>query len=194
MPFAVRLTVMSMLAAASLAAAAAPALAAPANWVVDKAASRLGFKSSFAGAPFDGEFRRWDAQIAFDPAALDASNAVVSVDTGSATAGDDSRDDAMPGADWFDIAHFPKATFTTRSIKSLGGDRYQASGDLTIRGVSKPVDLPFTLAITGDQAKMDGQVTIDRTTFGVGQGEYTSGDQVPLNVTIVVSLSAHRAP
>ncbi len=193
MSFAFRLTVMSILAAASL-AAAAPVLAAPAAWVVDKASSRLGFKSAFAGAPFDGEFRRWDAQIAFDPAALDASKAEVSVDMGSGTAGEDSRDDAMPTADWFDVAHFPKATFTTRSIKSLGGDRYQASGDLTIRGVSKPIELPFTLAITGDQAKMDGEVTINRTTFGVGQGEYTSPDSVPFDVTIVVSLSAHRAP
>ncbi len=193
MPIHLRTTLLCALAATSL-AAAAPAIAAPATWVVDRAASSLGFKSSFSGMAFDGSFRRWNAEIAFDPKDLADSKAVVTVETGTATAGDDSRDEAMPTGDWFDVAHFPKATFATRSIKSLGGDRYDATADLTIRGVTKSIDLPFTLVITGDQAKMTGEVVLDRSAFGVGQGEYASADTVPLNVTVVVSLTANRAP
>ena len=189
MPFPIRPTLLGAVAALVL---AAPALAAPAAWTVDKGASRLAFKSSFGGDSFDGAFRRWDAQIAFDPKALAASKVVVTVDMASADAGDESRNEALPTDDWFAARKFPRATFTTRAIKDLGGGRYQATGDLAIRGISKPVVLPFTLQISGAVAKMSGSVTINRTAFGVGQGQFKSAETVPLDVTINVSLQAHR--
>jgi len=173
---------------------ATPALCAPAAWTVDKAASRLGFKSSFGGEKFDGTFRRWDAQIAFDPKALAASKVVVSIDMTSAATGDESRDEALPTDDWLAAKKFPRATFTTTSIKDLGGGRYQAAGALAIRGVSKPIVLPFTLQITGQQAKMAGSVTINRGVFGVGQGQFKSAETVPMEVVVNVSLQARRAP
>ena len=179
--------------AVSIGLAAPAARAAPAAWTVDKAASRLGFKSSFQGMDFEGSFRRWDADIAFDPKALDASSATVSIDIASAATGAPERDDAMPGPDWFDVTHFPRASFVTKSFKSLGGDRYQADGVLTLRGVSKPVTLPFTLTIAGDVAKMTGEVPIDRSAFGVGQGQWASPESVPLPVTVTVSITANRA-
>jgi len=182
-----------VLLAAALCVTAAPVVAAPAAWTVDKAASRLVFKSSFAGDSVEGVFKRWDAQITFDPKALAASKAVVTVETGSAATGNSEQNEALPTADWFSAARFPKATFVTRSFKDLGGGRYQAIGDLTIRGVSKPLVLPFTLAISGDQAKMTGAATINRSAFGVGQGQFASGETVPLDVTLNVSITAKRS-
>ncbi len=191
MPFQFRPALLGALGALVL---ATPALCAPATWTVDKATSRLGFKSSFGGEKFDGAFRRWDAQIAFDPKALAASKVVVSVDMTSAATGDESRDEALPTDDWLAAKKFPRATFTTTSIKDLGGGRYQAAGNLAIRGVSKPIVLPFTLQITGQQAKMAGSVTINRGVFGVGQGQFKSAETVPLDVVVNVSLQARRAP
>lgn len=186
-------SVAAAFALTSLAASApAHAAAAPA-WTVDKGASRLGFKSSFGGTNFQGTFRRWDAQISFDPKQLAASKAVVTIDMTSAATGDQSRDEALPTSDWFNAKAHPKATFTTTGFKSLGGNRYQAAGNLTIRGVTKPIVLPFTLDITGDQAKMTSSVAINRTAFGVGQGQFASADTVPLNVTVDISLTARRA-
>ncbi len=172
---------------------AAPATAAPPAWTVDKAASRLGFRSSFGGEAVQGAFRRWDAQISFDPKALAASKAVVTVDMASAATGDQSHDQALPTADWFDVAHFPRATFTTTSFKDLGGGRYQALGTLSLRGVAKPMVLPFTLTLAGNQAKMTGAVGINRSAFGVGQGQFKSAETVPFNVTVDIALTARRA-
>ena len=177
-----------------LAATAAPhALAAPAKWTVDRAASRLGFRTAFAGQAVRGSFRGWDADIAFDPKALAASKATVTVQVASAITGDPSKDEALPTADWFDVAHFPRATFTTTAIKDLGGGRYQAAGTLSLRGVSRAIVLPFTLTVTGDQAKMTGSVGVNRSAFGVGQGQFKGADTVPLNVVIEVALTAHKA-
>jgi polyisoprenoid-binding protein YceI len=180
--------------AAGLLTLAAPTFAAPApNWTVDAANSKLGFRGAFNGDAFNGVFHRWSAQIAFDPKNLAGSKAVVSVDVASAATGDADRDQAMPGADWFSAKTQPRASFVTTAFKDLGGGKYQAIGDLTIRGVKKPVVLPFTLAISGDTARMNGAVAVNRTAFGIGQGQWKTGDVVATEVTVSVALTAHRA-
>jgi polyisoprenoid-binding protein YceI len=179
-------------AAASLAATAATAQTAP-KWIVDPAQSKILFDSSAEGADFEGHFQTWDADIRFDPKNLAQSKVTVTVDTGSAASGDNSRDQTSHSADWLSSVAFPKATFTTKSFKDLGGGKYEAAGELTIRGVTLPVTLPFTLAINGDQATMTGETSLDRSQYGVGQGEYGGSDIVPFNVAVKVSVSAKLA-
>ncbi len=164
----------------------------PARWTVDPG-SKLTFQGRMNGDAFSGTFRRWSADIRFDPHALAASKAIVSIDVGSAFTGDKDRDEAIPAADWFAAQRFPKATFTTTAIKDLGGGRYQAAGDLSIRGVHRAVVLPFTLAISGDTARMNGQLVLNRTAFGIGQGQWSTPDVVDTKVTVTVALTAHRA-
>ena len=184
----------TIILAAGLAALVSPVLAAPAPaWTVDAANSKLGFRGAFNGDAFNGLFHRWSAQIAFDPKNLAGSKAVVSVDMASAATGDADRDQALPTADWFSAKTQPRASFVATSFKDLGGGKYQAAGDLTIRGVKKPVVLPFTLAISGDTARMNGAVAINRTAFGIGQGQWKTGDVVATEVTVTVALTAHRA-
>ncbi len=184
-------TLVLMLALALVAPAvhAAP----PARWTVDPAGSRITFQGRMNGDVFNGSFKRWTADIVFDPKTLPASKAVVVIDMASAQTGDADRDQALPGADWLAAQQFPRATFTTTGIKDLGGGHYLASGDLAIRGVHRPVALPFTLSITGDTARMNGTVTLNRTAFGIGQGKWRTGDVVDTSVTVAVSVTAHRA-
>lgn len=172
---------------------AAVVLALPASarpYVVDKSASRLGFTATMGGQPFQGSFRRWDAAIDFDPANLPASRATVTVDMSSASTGDGTRDEALPSSDWFASGRYPRATFTTRAITRTGPNRYQAAGDLNIRGVRRPVVLPFTLQLNGKTARMQGRLQLDRTAFGVGQGQFRSADMVGKTVTVNVDLTA----
>jgi len=174
-----------------LAAPAAWAAAAP-TWTVDKAASRIGFSTSFAGAALEGGFRNWDAQIAFDPANLAGSRVTVTIDLASVTATDEDAQEALPSPDWFNVRAHPRATFTATTFRSLGGDRYEASGTLNMKGVSHPVTLPFTLNITGAQARMTGSAVINRSQFGVGQGQFRGPETVPFNVTVNVAVAASR--
>ncbi|MGE5501176.1 MAG: YceI family protein [Ignavibacteriales bacterium] len=174
-------------------AIAAPAWAAPPAWTVDHGASKVGFSSTFDSQPVGGAFRRWDADIRFDPKDLAHSSANVTIDVGSAVTGDADRDAALPDTPWFFAAKYPKATFVTHSFKALGANRYEAVGDLTIRGVTKPLTLPFTLAITGDTAKMNAAVSLNRLAFGVGQGEWATTEVIPAAVQVTIALTAHRA-
>ncbi len=172
---------------------ALPAQAAAPGWVVDKPASSVGVASTFGGEPVSGTFRRWDAQIRFDPRDLAHSSAKVTIDVASAVTGDDDRDAALPDKTFFWAEKYPQATFVTRSFKALGGNRYAAVGDLTIRGVTKPLTLPFSLVITGDTAKMNAAVDVNRLAFGVGQDEWQATDVIPAGVKVTIALTAHRA-
>jgi polyisoprenoid-binding protein YceI len=185
------------LAAARPHAHTAPAAAPPA-WMLDPAASRIGFASSFNGTAFTGQFRRWTAQVRFDPANLPASSALVTIDLASVITGDADRDQALPTADWFDVAAHPTATFRSTQFRVLSPGHYVADGILTIRGVPRPLTLPFTLAITGQGAQsvahMTAQVSLNRAAFGIGRGQWATGEAIPLAVGLTISVTAHRAP
>ncbi|MGA0602190.1 YceI family protein [Caulobacter sp. KR2-114] len=183
---------LAALAAVVLVPAAAVAAPAPA-WTVDKAASHVTFASSFSGTGFTGGFRRWDAAIRFDPKNLAGSSVTATIDTGSAATGSPDRDQALPTDTFFAAGRFPKASFVATSFKDLGGGRYQAIGTLTIRGVAKPLTLPFTLAITGAQAHMTAAVAVNRLAYGVGQGEWQATEAIPAAVTVSLDLTARRA-
>jgi polyisoprenoid-binding protein YceI len=180
--------------AAALGLAPALAMAAPPAWTVDKAASRLTFTSAVSGQAFTGRFARWDAAIHFDPKDPAHSDVTATIDITSAATGNGDRDAELPDQDWFWTSHFPRASYVAHSFQAAGPGRYVAIGVLTVRGVAKPLNLPFALAINGAAAHMTGAIGLNRLAFGVGQGEWAAVDTVPANVTVNVDLTAHRAP
>jgi polyisoprenoid-binding protein YceI len=183
-------------AAATPSETAAPAepdsaLKDPVAWSVAKS-STLGFSATWAGDTIDGQFKRWTADILFSPDALDRSKLTVSIDMSSAATGDDQRDSSLPSGDFFDTATHPKATFTASKFRKTGEGKFVADGTLDLRGVKKPVSLPFTLKIDGDTATARGVTTLDRTAFGVGQGEWASTDQIGGKVKVSFAITAKR--
>src|SRR5262245_29564641 len=176
----------------------APAPAAgPAVWRVDSAARSLGFGFSFSdpdsgNAHLDGRFNRWRADIRFDPNNLAASSAQVTIELASAVDGVALHERNLPTEQWFNVPAAPTATFHTTSFTHSTGNNYQAHGELTVRGRSRNLTLPFTLAITGNRAVMNGRTTIDRAAFGVGAGS-DADDTISHNVDVVVHIEAVRA-
>lgn len=171
---------------------AMPACADASGWTVDAARSRLGFSGTQVGVPFKGRFKRFEAEIAFDPAAPEAGHAVVTIDLSSAETGDVQRDEALPQADWFAAKTTPQARFEAVRFVPKGGDAYEAVGRLTIRGIARDATLPFRLALAGDGARATGHLDLVRTDFGVGQGPWASGQWVALEVGVDVDLVANR--
>ena len=164
--------------------------AAAAAWKLDAAKSQLGFSGTQTGVAFNGHFTRFSTQIDFDPDHPETSHIVVVIDPASAVTGDTQRDGALPGKDWFDIAQFPQATFVTTAISKTGANTYAATGTLTLRGVTQPIILPFTLDITGTTAHAKGHLNLVRTLFDVGQGAWSSGQWVALDVGVDVDIVA----
>lgn len=163
--------------------------AKPRKWVVSPG-GKLGFTANWNGEAISGSFSKWTAAINFSPDALETSAIDVSIDLASVSTGDSQRDGSLTGSDFFDTTNFARATYRASSFKALGGDRYRADGTLTLRGRARPVPLTFTLTIDGDRATARGTTTVDRTNFGVGQGEYASTDEIAAPVAIAFDFRA----
>ncbi|GAM98767.1 cytochrome B561 [alpha proteobacterium U9-1i] len=178
--------------------AAAPTPAAtsgpPPTWRVDQSASSIRFSGTHAGINFTGAFARWSADIRFDPNNLDASTAIVTIQTGSAADGIPLHDQSMPEAEWFDVATHPTATFRTTRIRSRGEGRFEADGTLTLKGRGLDIDLPFTLTINGNRATMDGAIEIDRRDANLGQASDPDAEYVSREIGVRVHVEATRAP
>jgi cytochrome b561 len=169
--------------------------AAPA-WRVDPASSSIGFAFSIddgSGAtPIQGRFTRWRADIRFDPANLDRSSALVTIETASATTGVAAQDSALPTPPWFDSAAHPTATFRAAEFRRRG-QGYEARGELTIKGRTRNLDLPFALSIDGATAVMTGRLAIDRRDFDIGENT-EADDMVSRDVNVSIRVEAARAP
>jgi polyisoprenoid-binding protein YceI len=170
------------------------AFAWAATWRIDPEKSRLGFTGLQVGTPFEGRFERFSTDIRFDEGDLAASSARVVIDLASARTGNDQRDEALLGQDWFAVARFPQARFETTGFRHLEDNRYEVDATLTIRDVARPVVLPFTLERDGPATRAIGELTINRIDFGVGQGQWASPQWVALDVTIHFDLLAQPGP
>jgi polyisoprenoid-binding protein YceI len=162
------------------------------QWIVNVEASRIAFSGTHSGHAFTGAFRKWAADITFDPDDLASSKAVVRIDLASATTGDATYDKTLPTADWLDVTRSPTATFETTSFRTIGPGRYEADGALEMRGVTLPLRLTFDLSIDGDMALMSGRASLKRLDFGIGKLSDAEGVWVSLEIAIEITIVAQR--
>ena len=114
------------------------------------------------------------------------------INTGSLFSGDEQRDDTLKSADWFSVSNFAAAMFKARKFRATGAGHYVATGALSLKGVTLPLTLPFTLSIQGDKAVMRGSASIDRTAYKIGQGDYAGTSEIPAAVKVDVLVNAVR--
>jgi polyisoprenoid-binding protein YceI len=171
---------------------AAPAAAQEAPvWSVVQDDSRLGFVATQSGSDVEGEFQDWNAEIAFDPEAA-AGRVAVTVQTASVATGARDRDDSLKGDGLLHVEAYPEARFVAERFAATGENAYEATGALTLRGTTREVVLPFTLTVSGDTAEAQGELTVDRLDFGVGQGQWADTSTIGAEVRIVFDLTATR--
>src|SRR5690606_21507004 len=102
------------------------------NVLVDK--SQIHFTSKQMGVPVDGRFGKFAATLSFDPAKPEAGKAHIEVDLASVDAGSKDANDEVVGKGWFNAKEYPKARFVSSSVKALGNNRFEAKGQMTIKG------------------------------------------------------------
>ena len=176
----------------SLAAAWALLAASPLAQAQQKlvpAQSEIVFVSKQMGVPVEGRFKKFDAQIAFDPAKPDASKIAFTVDVASATLGVPESDAELPKATWFNVPKFPQATFQSTTVKGLGGGKFEVSGKLAIKGASRDVVVPVALAQSGATTTVTGTFALKRLAFKIGENEWADTSMVADDVQVKFKLA-----
>ena len=158
------------------------------------ASSEISFVSRQMGVPVEGRFKKFDAQVAFDPAKLASSKVAFTVDTGSATLGSREVDAELPKAVWFNVPKFPQATFESSAIKALGAGKYEVTGKLGIKGAVHDVVVPVTLTQAGATTTAAGSFVIKRLAFKIGENEWADTSMVADDVQVKFKLALAGVP
>lgn len=182
-----RTTLLRMIGAAALLCAVGLVVAAT-QWMMQPKESKLSFVGTQAGAEFEGTFKKFTADIKFDPKDLATSRFDVKIDVASVDTQDGERDDTMKTADLFDVKRFPAARYVADKFTAAGGDKYNATGKLTIRDITRDVPIEFTFEDKDGGAWLKGTAKLKRLDFGVGQGEWKDTSTVANDVKIRFAL------
>jgi len=170
------------------------------------ATHRWNIDSSHSGAQFAvrhmviskvrGIFERWAGTIDFDPSKPEASKVSVRIEAASVNTNEPQRDQHLRSADFFDVEKYPAITFESSRIESRGEDRYRVLGELTIHGVTRPVELDAEYLGGGkdpwgnERIGFFAKTSLNRKDFGLNwnqvleTGGVLVGDQVEVSLDV----------
>ena len=177
--------------------AGGPAAAAD-QYVFDRAHTFVGFEvRHLTVSKVRGEFREFEGEILLDENDIANSSVSAVIKASSLTTGIDRRDNHLKSADFLSAEEFPEITFQSKRVEKTD-EGYVAIGDLTIRGVTKEIALPFTLAgpITDPQKRkrigVEAAATIDRNEFSVSWNRLMEGGGLVVGneVKLVLNVEA----
>ena len=183
--------------AAFAATVALPAAAQTATWTIDPVHSDLSFRvKHLVISKVTGKFTKFEGTITADPKAPAAGTVDLKIDVASVNTSDEKRDAHLKAPDFFDAAKFPEITFKSTKIVPAGKDAYDVTGNLTMRGVTKPVTLSVRsngfakdpwgneragFEVTGKLNRQDFGVSWSKTLDGGGA---VVGDEVELQIAV----------
>jgi polyisoprenoid-binding protein YceI len=159
------------------------------EWRTVHDASRIAFEVTQMGTPIDGRFAAFEVAIDFDPEDLSNASVDVAIELDSVDTANVERDTEIRGPNWFDVANHPQATFVSTGFVEDGAG-YLVTGDLTIRGVTRTIEIPASIEIDGQRAHASGEIAVERTDFDVGTGQWASGATIGTTVTIRFEIEA----
>lgn len=179
------------------AAAQTPAQAAPDTvaWNLDRSHSELTFSIRHLVSRVRGQFNRWSGTVTGDLDNWEGATVQVDIDGSSIDTNNENRDSDLRGPEFFDVANHPNITFRSSRIER-NGERVRMTGDLTIRGITRPVVLEGTfMGTTRDQrgrtrAGFEVSGTISRKDYGITwnraieAGGLVLADEVRIDVAV----------
>ena len=152
------------------------------------AQSEIAFTSKQMGVPVDGTFRKFDAQLAFDPKKPEAAKIGFTIDLASVSLGTAETEAELAKPDWFNTKAFPQASFQSSTVKALGGGRFEVSGKLAIKSIGHDVVVPVTLLQAGANTTASGTFSIKRLDFKIGDGDWKDTSMVADAVQVKFKL------
>ena len=146
--------------------------------------SFIRFVTRQMNVPVEGQFRAFDGTVAFDPVRPSAAKAEFTVDLASIDLHSDEGETEVKRKQWFDVGAFPTAKFVVSSVKPLGGHRFEATGPLTIKGVSHDVTAQVAVTEANELRTVEGQFPLKRLQYRIGEGPWSDTDTVADEVLV----------
>jgi polyisoprenoid-binding protein YceI len=158
-----------ILASGSTAAAQSPRAAAPAGPVqyrIDPERSQVTFKAYSLLQNAEGRFHRFEGQVTVDPRNLSTARLAVTVDVASIDTKIQKRDNHLRSPDFFDVDRYPTIAFESTGVTPADG-RATVKGRLTMRGVTREIEVPVDVAIADDMLTARGEFSVNRLHYEI---------------------------
>ena len=155
------------------------------HWDIDYPNSFIKFSGDQAGAPFEGRWEEWQADMQFD-AAQSKGKFDVTINIESVNSNDSDRDETILGSDFFDVQTHKEAKFVAQSFTQNTDGSYSSEGTLSMKGLSNPAELNFTLEETQGVFTLKGNASLDRLLWNIGMGDWTDTTWVGKDVLVEV--------
>jgi polyisoprenoid-binding protein YceI len=156
------------------------------NWTVDTANAKVGFSVKGPFGTVNGTFSGLDAVIQFDPNNLAGCSIRASIDAKTVNSGIGMRNHHLQSEEqYLNTAKYPRITYKSSKIEKTGAG-YKATGELTIKDVTKPVEIPFTFVPNGNAGVFKGRFTFKREDFNIGKSGGSIGDMITITLDVRV--------
>ncbi len=154
------------------------------NVQVDPAKSTVHVVFKQMNVPVQAQFKKFSASIDYNSAKPENSKAQVDIDAGSLNLPAPEYNAEVLKKEWFNAAQFPKASFTSTTMKSSGAGKLEVTGNLTIKGKTVVVSFPLNIKTEGKSTSFEGSLPIKRLTFNIGEGDWKDTDMIADEVVI----------
>ncbi len=159
------------------------------NWKADTANAKVSFTVDGPFGTVHGSFTGLEATINFNEKNLSNSSIVASIDAKTVSTGVSLRNSDLRNKEiWLNTDKFPKISFKSNKIEKTANG-FKASGDLTIKGITKPLDIPFTFTSKESSGNFAGKFTIKREDYNVGKPGGSVGSIITIMLTVPVKNS-----
>jgi polyisoprenoid-binding protein YceI len=156
-------------------------------WKIHPEQSKIEFTiDGLLGSDVTGTFSGLSGEIIFDENNLAKSSIKTSIQVNSINTGNGKRDKHLRSSDYFEAEKYPTITFRSKRIIKIA-DGYKVSGDLTIKGTAKEIDIPFTFVSKENTGSFNGSFMVNRLDYGIGEESRLMGDEasIVLNIPVV---------
>lgn len=171
------------------------AMFAQTNWKIDPAHSSVNFTvTHLVISEVEGSFKEFNGSISTSSADFENAQIEFSVNVSSINTNNDMRDNHLRSADFFDAAKFPKMTFKSKSFKKVSGNKYELTGDLSIRDVTKSVKFEVTYGGTAKdgygntKAGFKAKSVINRIDYGLKWNPVTEAGGAVVSPEVNIEL------
>ncbi len=147
-----------------------------------------GYSIAIDNFDITGKFEKFGGSIVFDENNLEKSFFKVKVDVKSLSTGNILKTKSALGSEWFHASQYPAIDFVSSKIEKAGAT-YKVTGDLTIRGITRPVTIPFAFVNEGSDGIFSGEFIVNRVDFGVGSEE----SEVEYDVKVILKVPVKRS-
>jgi len=170
------------------------------EWSIDNAHSNILFKINHFFNPIPGTFNDFGGKVVFDPENPESGEIDVAIQVASINTNVERRDGHLRSEDFFGAETYPQMHFRSSDIRHIEGTSYVALGQLTIKDVTREIELPFEfLGVTDHMMQEDvlvaglhGTLSLNRNDYGVGVGDWAATAVVANEVQIEISLQVNK--